>query len=76
MDAFITSSARKHGLSDDDIWNCYRNFHLERWDDDDELCWRYGTDLAGNDLEIAFLTRSDDVDVIVHALRVAHPPTP
>lgn len=74
MDAFITDSARKHGVPDDDIWSCYRHPHHERYDVEDDLWFSYGHDLAGNAMAVAFSERPDGVHVIVHALRGEIPP--
>jgi len=76
MPAFITDSARKHGVDDADIWNCYRYPYDERWNEADHMWFAYGFDLAGRPLAVGFYTRDDGLNVINHALRGEIPPAP
>jgi len=73
MPAFITDSARKHGVDDADIWHCYRYPSKSEWDEEDEMYFAVGFDRAGRLIEVGFFTRDDGTDVIVHAMRRATP---
>lgn len=65
MDPVIVATARKHGVSDDDMLHAYRNpirvFGL------DDLIMLIGADEAGRLLEIGVAT-GEGVEFIVHAM--------
>ncbi|HKZ29495.1 MAG TPA: hypothetical protein VJ482_07625 [Acidimicrobiia bacterium] len=65
MDPVIVATARKHGVSDNDMLHAYRNpirvFSL------DDLVMLIGADAAGNLLEIGVAT-GEGVEFIVHAM--------
>ena len=65
MDPVIPASARRHGITDDDMLHAYwppiRVFDL------DDLTMLIGADTAGRMLEIGVAT-SEGIDFIVHAM--------
>jgi hypothetical protein len=65
VDPVILASARKHGISDDDMLHAYRNpvrvFEL------DDLTMLVGADRAGRMLEVGVAT-AEGVDFIIHAM--------
>ena len=65
MDPVVLDSARKHGVSDDDMLHAYRNpvrvFAL------DDLTMLIGPDQAGRLLEIGVAV-GDGIEFIVHAM--------
>ena len=65
MDPVSLTSARKHGVTDDDVLHAYRNpirvFAL------DDLVMLIGADTAGRPIEIG-LAAADGVEFIVHAM--------
>ena len=63
----ITDSARRHGISDDDIEHAYRNL-VEVRQRDDGTFQAYGIDRAGNFREIAYRLIDDEI-VVFHADR-------
>ncbi|KAA0232272.1 MAG: hypothetical protein JJLCMIEE_03417 [Acidimicrobiales bacterium] len=69
MDPVILPSARKHGISDNDMLHAYRNpirvFSLE------DLTMLIGPDESARLIEIGLAT-AEDIDFIVHAM-VARP---
>ena len=65
MDPVILASARKHGITDDDMLHAYR--HPIRVFDLDDLTMLIGADTAGRMLEIGVAT-SEGIDFIVHAM--------
>ncbi len=62
MDPVILASARKHGITDDDMLHAYR--HPIRVFDLDDLI---GADHSGRMLEIGVAT-ADGIEFIVHAM--------
>ena len=63
----IADSARRHGLSDDDILHAYRN--PIRVHSLDELEMLVGADRSGRMLEVGVvIDRDKQIDVIVHAM--------
>lgn len=62
----IASSARRHGVSDDDIEHAYRN-HVAGFVVDDDMTMLVGPATDGTLLEIG-VARRDDVSCIVHAM--------
>ncbi len=65
MDPVILESARKHGISDDDMLHAYRN--PIRVFDLDDLTMLVGPDQAARPLEIG-VARGNGVEFIVHAM--------
>ena len=65
MDPIILASARKHGVTDDDILHAYQ--HPLRVLQLDDLTMLIGPDLSARLLEIGVST-SDGIDFIVHAM--------
>ena len=65
MDPVILESARKHGISDDDMLHAYRN--PIRVFDLDDLTMLVGPDQAARPLEIG-VARGDGIEFIVHAM--------
>lgn len=65
MDPVIVASARKHGISDNDMLNAYRNpirvFEL------DDLVMLIGGDGSGRMLEIG-VAAAEGIEFIVHAM--------
>ena len=67
----IIDSARKHGISDLDISYVYEyavNSILLK--DSSNMVMLFGFDTIGRGLEIAYVTNSNDEDIIVHAMKV------
>lgn len=65
VDPVILASARKHGITDDDMLHAYR--HPIRVFDLDDLDMLVGADTAGRMLEID-VTAAEGVEFIVHAM--------
>jgi hypothetical protein len=65
MDPVILTSARKHGINDNDMLHAYRN--PVRVFDLDDLVMLIGADEAGRLLEIGVAT-GEGVEFIVHAM--------
>lgn len=65
MDPVILASARRHGITDDDMLHAYRN--PIRVFEFDELAMLIGSDQAGRMLEVG-LTAAEGVEFIVHAM--------
>ena len=65
MDPVILGSARKHGISDDDMLHAYRN--PIRVFDLDDLIMLIGPDESARLVEIG-VARSEGIDFIVHAM--------
>ena len=67
MDPLILASARKHGVTDEDMLHAYRNptrvFEL------DDLTMLVGPDRSANPLEVG-VTTAEAVDFIVHPVAV------
>jgi hypothetical protein len=65
VDPAILASARKHGVTDDDMLHAYRNpvrvFEL------DDLTMLIGPDRSGSLLEIGVAT-AEGIDFVVHAM--------
>ena len=69
MDPVILASARKHGISDDDMLHAYRNpIRVFAFD---ELTMLIGAGQDGQELEVGLVT-ADGVEFIVHAM-IARP---
>lgn len=65
MDPVILESARKHGVSDDDMLHAYRN--PIRFFDLEDLVMLIGPDRSAGLVEIA-VARSERIEFIVHAM--------
>lgn len=65
-DPIIAASARKHGISAEEIHHVYRN-PVRIFDLDDEFTMIIGPDSRGALLEIGIVRGGDDV-VIIHAM--------
>lgn len=61
----ILASARRHGITDDEMLHAYRN--PVRVFEFDELAMLIGSDQAGRMLEVG-LTAAEGVEFIVHAM--------
>ncbi len=61
----ILASARKHGISDDDMLHAYRN--PIRVFDIDDLTMLIGPDASARLLEIG-VARAEGIDFVVHAM--------
>ena len=65
----VVSSARKHGVVDEDILHAYRNA-THAWELDDGLMMLVGPDRSARLLEVGFVRGGDGTHVIVHAMTV------
>ena len=65
MDPVILGSARRHGVSDDDMLHAYRN--PIRVFDVDELTMLIGADRSGRLLEVGVAT-GEGVEFVVHSM--------
>jgi hypothetical protein len=65
VDPVILASARRHGITDDDMLHAYRN--PIRVFEFDELAMLIGSDQVGRMLEVG-LTAAEGVEFIVHAM--------
>ena len=65
MDPVVLDSARKHGVSDDDMLHAYRN--PIRVFDLDDLVMLIGADESARLIEIG-VARSEGIEFIVHAM--------
>lgn len=65
MDPVILTSARKHGVSDNDMLHAYRN--PTRVFDLDDLTMLIGADTTGRLLEIG-VAMGEGVEFIIHAM--------
>ena len=65
MDPVVVSSARNHGVPDDDILHAYRN--PVRVLDVGDLVMLIGADRRGRMLEIG-VTEAEGIDFIIHAM--------
>jgi hypothetical protein len=70
----IAQTARKHGITDDDMLHAVRN-PIAQWHLDDDFTMRVGPAHNGDLLEVGILGMDTDDPVIVHAMR-ARPPIP
>ena len=63
----IHSSARRHGVADDDIRHAVNNaMAIDDQDDDTRLS--LGLSTSGALLEVATIVRDDDTEVVIHAM--------
>ena len=65
MEPVILASARKHGVSDNDILHAYRN--PIRFFDPDDLIMLIGPDRSARLIEIG-VARREGIEFIVHAM--------
>ena len=65
MDPVVLASARRHGISDDDMLHAYRN--PIRIFDVDDLTMLIGADPAGPLLEVG-LAEAEGIEFVVHAM--------
>ena len=65
----IGEPARKHRVSDSDIWHAVRTA-IRKIDMDDDLTMLIGTAQDGTPLEIGILDLNGEDPVIIHAMRL------
>lgn len=65
----IYQSARKHGVSDDDIVHAIEHAVVSAEESNDKVLY-LGPDLAGNLLEIVSVTRHDGTEIVIHAMKM------
>jgi hypothetical protein len=67
----IIESARKHGISDQDIEYIYA-FPLNSIATQEEplIVMLFGFDTIGRGIEIAFVTNDDGEDIVIHAMKI------
>lgn len=65
----IYGSARKHGITDDDIIHAIAHA-LAIGDQDDAKVLHLGPDRAGNILEVVSVVRDDGTEIVIHAMRI------
>jgi hypothetical protein len=65
----IYRSARKHGVTDADIVHAV-DHALGAAEQDDGKVLYLGADRAGNMLEVVSVTRDDDTEIVIHAMRM------
>ncbi len=65
----IYSSARKHGVSDDDIEHAVAHA-LAVAEDDDSKVLHLGPDQAGNLLEVVTVEREGTGELVIHAMKM------
>ncbi len=64
----IASSARRHGVDEEDMLHAYRNA-IDAWALDEGLVMLIGPDRSGALLEIGMVRSDDGTAVIVHAMK-------
>ena len=65
----LYDSARKHGVGDADIRHAVEHALVAAEDDEGKVLY-LGPDRAGNMLEVVTVTRTDDTEVAIHAMRM------
>ncbi len=65
----IFSSARRHGIADDDINHAVEQALAVGEQDDGKVLY-LGADRAGNLLEVVSVVRDDGSEVVIHAMRM------
>ena len=65
----IYRSARRHGITDEDILHAVEHA-LAVGEQDDSKVLYLGPDRAGNMLEIGAVARDDGSEVVIHAMRM------
>lgn len=73
LDVWIEPTARRHGITDEDIRHAlghpaYVGDDPDAFDEDTAMALILGPDYAGNRLELAALMADDDTLVVVHAM--------
>ncbi len=66
----IYESARKHGISDQDIRHGIEHALVAADEDETNKVLYLGPDRAGNLLEIVTVVRDDDTEIVIHAMRM------
>ena len=66
----IYESARKHGISDEDIRHGVEHALVVADEQATSKVLYLGPDRAGNLLEIVSVLRDDDTEIVVHAMRM------
>lgn len=66
----IYESARKHGISDEDIQHGVEHAAVVADDVEESKVLYLGPDRAGNLLEIVSVLREDDTEIVIHAMRM------
>ena len=69
MAYFIHHTARRHGISDDDIDHAIRFRQLQQEYDDGARILYLGPDRASNMLEVLTI-REDDDELVIHAMKM------
>jgi hypothetical protein len=64
----IISSARRHGVGDEDMLHAYRNA-IDAWVLDEGLVMLVGPDRSGALVEVGVVRSDDGTPVIVHAMK-------
>ncbi len=64
----IASSARRHGVDEEDMLHAYRSA-IDAWALDEGLVMLIGPDRSGALLEIGLVRSDDGTAVIVHAMK-------
>lgn len=65
----IFSSARRHGIADEDIRHAIEHV-LAAGEQDDGKVLYLGPDRAGNLLEVVTVLRDDGMEIAIHAMRM------
>ena len=65
----IYTSARKHGIPDEDIAHAVEHA-IAAGEQDDAKVLYLGPDRAGNLLEVVAITRVDGTEIVIHAMRM------
>ncbi|MGI8491882.1 MAG: hypothetical protein ACR2NJ_03845 [Acidimicrobiales bacterium] len=66
----IYESARKHGISDDDIRHGVDHALVVADEDGEGKVLYLGPDRAGNLLEVVSVLREDNTEIVIHAMRM------
>ena len=66
----IYESARKHGISDEDILHAVNHALVVADEDGTSRILYLGPDGAGNLLVIVSVTRDDETEILIHAMRM------
>jgi hypothetical protein len=72
----IYESARKHGISDEDIRHAVTHALVVADEQGTSKVLYLGPDRAGNLLEIVTVLREDDTEVVIHAMPMRRPYEP
>lgn len=66
----IYESARKHGVSDEDVRHTVEHALVVADEDDTGKVLYLGPDRSGNLLEIVTVLRDDGTEIVIHAMRM------